>query len=326
MATLETSPVDVLSESEDSADDPAIWAHPTAGELSIIFGSNKVNGIHAYNLKGEEVQYLKLGKINNIDVRQGIKLGSKDIDILGASNLSDNSINLFFIDPRGRISTITSLQILLEDMTPYGFCLGTWKENQLHIYVNSKTGEIREYTLEEQSGQLYHYWSRTFNVSTQVEGMVVDDMRGMLYVGEEQYGIHQIPLHSPKFNSTIITGSTEKNDQLKYDIEGLTLFYHDQQTYIIASSQGNFSYPIFDVNNDQYIGSFKIVDGIVDGAEETDGIDINQSISTSIFPSGILVVQDGFNMDGIVLKKQNFKIIDLSQIHNLIAEIIERDD
>jgi len=39
----------------DRADDPAVWVHPTDAGKSLILGTNKDEGLHVYNLKGEEL-------------------------------------------------------------------------------------------------------------------------------------------------------------------------------------------------------------------------------------------------------------------------------
>ncbi|MEO1101243.1 MAG: phytase, partial [Pseudomonadota bacterium] len=36
---------------------------------SLILGTNKDEGLHVYNLAGEELQFLDVGMLNNVDVR-----------------------------------------------------------------------------------------------------------------------------------------------------------------------------------------------------------------------------------------------------------------
>ena len=90
---------------------------------------------------------------------------------------------------------------------------------------------------------------------------------------------------------------------------------------LLASSQGNFSYAVFARSGDnEYLGSFKIVESDqIDGAEETDGIEVSPTAFGEKFPSGILVVQDGFNYEGDSLKPQNFKIVDWREIEAIVG-------
>ena len=64
--TVETEPV---ISPEDAADDPAIWINNADPKKSLIFGTDKKSGIYVYDLKGNQLSYSNLGKINNIDLR-----------------------------------------------------------------------------------------------------------------------------------------------------------------------------------------------------------------------------------------------------------------
>ena len=58
------------------------------------------------------------------------------------------------------------------------------------------------------------------------------------------------------------------------------------------------------------MGSFCVPFGEdIDGAEETDGIEVTSAALGSAFPHGLMVVQDGFN-DGT----QNFKYLDWADV------------
>ena len=64
-ATLETPQVAI----NGNADDPAIWLNQEDSSLSIVFGTDKYNGIYSYNLKGEIIGFSKSGRMNNVDLR-----------------------------------------------------------------------------------------------------------------------------------------------------------------------------------------------------------------------------------------------------------------
>ena len=72
-----------------NADDPAIWVNEMESNLSIVFGTDKYNGIYSYNLKGEVIGFASAGRINNLDIRTlnetnyffGTNTGSNTIDL-----------------------------------------------------------------------------------------------------------------------------------------------------------------------------------------------------------------------------------------------------
>ena len=62
---FETEPVFT---SGDAADDPAFWYNQVNPEQSIVFGTDKKAGIHAFALNGARIKFIPSGKINNIDI------------------------------------------------------------------------------------------------------------------------------------------------------------------------------------------------------------------------------------------------------------------
>jgi 3-phytase len=84
----------------------------------------------------------------------------------------------------------------------------------------------------------------------------------------------------------------------------------------VVSVQGNFSYAVFNrAGDNEYLGSFKIEDGdVIDGVEETDGLEVIPDSLSPQFPGGLLVVQDGFNYQADTLIPQNFKLVDWRQV------------
>ena len=56
-------------------------------------------------------------------------------------------------------------------------------------------------------------------------------------------------------------------------------------------------------------------EGAVDGAEETDGIDLVAAPVGADYPAGLLVVQDGYNYDAAGARiNQNFKLVSWADV------------
>lgn len=318
---IETPPVPSEIPLDDAADDPALWLNTTHPEQSIIYGANKKGGIHLYDLNGQEKQFVPCGFINNVDVRQGIQWGDSTADFVAGSNRTDNSVVFFVIHEDGSINTTPDHVIDLTILDPYGFCLHKTPDNKLNAFVNNKKGIVIQFEIFlNESGQIVTRTLRQFKLKSQVEGMVVDDANQQLYIGEEEVGIHVLSAKpNADTRTTMLNGSTRENKNIRYDIEGITIFRHEGKSYLLASIQGNFSYAIFDLQKEEYVTSFTIANGNqVDGVEETDGLDILQAPLGQNFPQGVLVTQDGFNRNSDILVNQNFKYIDLQQILALL--------
>ncbi len=320
-ADMETAPVEAHIDG-DAADDPAVWYNKSNPLNSKIIGTDKKSGLVVYNLKGEELYYHKFGRMNNVDIRQDIPFNNKQLDVVVASNRTRNSLDIFTIDTTGQLTEISESPILISTDTiddVYGVCLYYNAENkQLSAFINGTNGVVLQFVLTENgSGKIRAKRSRMYQFSSQVEGMVADDFFGFLYVGQEEAGVFKVDAKSEaEFKPQLIANSSETNPNLKYDLEGLSIYKSSESAgYLVVSSQGNFSYAVFDRQGDNaYLGSFAIVDGEIDGVEETDGLDVISLPFGDNYPAGFLVVQDGFNFDGTEKKAQNFKLVNWTKV------------
>jgi 3-phytase len=205
----------------------------------------------------------------------------------------------------------------------YGLCMYKSRvTGKCYVFMNSKAGEVEQWELFENAGNVDAKLVRSFNLGTQTEGMVADDQFATVYIGEEVAGIMKFDAEPDGSNEgKMIANSSEENQNIKYDIEGLTIYDTGQGNgYLIASSQGNYSFAIFERQGENnYLGSFRIVDGEIDGVEETDGIDVTNVSLGEMFRDGIFVVQDGYNYEGKKLHSQNFKLVSWKPIKEIIS-------
>lgn len=320
-AKVETTPTP-RGKNDDSADDPAIWIHPENNEKSVIIGTDKKGGLATYDLNGAQLNYYATGEMNNCDLRTGFLLNGDTIDILAASNRTMQSVSLYRIFENGVLDSV-HYRIIQSKMSDevYGLCMyRSNKTGLFYVFVNGKSGEVEQYELFAFDNKIDAKLVRSLKLATQPEGMVADDETGILYIGEEQAGIWKFDAEpTGAIAGKLISKSSEENPNIKYDVEGLAIYPTDSVNgFLIASSQGNYSYAIFQRQGEnKYLGSFRITDGSIDGVEETDGLDITTAVLPG-FPEGMLVVQDGFNYDGRKKKSQNYKFISWTEIKNLI--------
>jgi 3-phytase len=325
-ARVETEPVSA-GQNDDAADDPAIWINFEEPSNSLILGTNKKAGLNLYNLKGEEVFFIEEGLINNVDVRYGFDLNGEKVDISGGSNRSNNSICLHIIDGVSQQLIPVHSRVIRSDVDEvYGFCFyHSHKTDDYFAFINGKDGSIQQWKLEAtHEEKIDAVLVRTLKVDSQPEGMVADDEKGLLYVGEEGKGVWKFQAEpDASRDKTFVKNSGKENPDIEFDVEGLALFYQpDGKGYLIVSSQGNNSYAIFEREGENsYIQSFSISDSEgIDGAEETDGLEASNYSFNNEFPAGMLVVQDGFNFEGDSLYSQNFKLVDWREIAEIVKD------
>ncbi len=309
-ATVETDPV---PNGGDAADDPAIWIHPTDPAQSIIIGTNKQGGLAVYDLAGKQIQYLPDGKMNNVDIRDGFKLGGQNVAIVTASNRTDNSIAIYKVNPQTRMLEKAAARLIKQGIAVYGMCMyRSAKTGKLYYFGNGKSGEVEQYELFDSGGKVDAKKVRSFKLGSTVEGCVADDELGHFYISEEAVGIWKFGAEPDAGTNRSQVGKVSDGNLLA-DVEGLTIAYGKDGTgHLIASSQGNHSYVVYRrEGNNEFVRKFRVAEGGgVDGAEETDGIDVTTANLGPAFPHGVFVAQDGFNDKG----NQNFKLVPLQMI------------
>jgi 3-phytase len=319
-ADSETDPVKSFP-GEDVAGDPAIWLNPNDPEKSLIIGTNKKSGIEVYDLEGTTIQIINAGIFNDVDLRDGFWFMDKAVTLLAGSNCNNNSITMFYIDPDKGLISDSICNIPSQMDTIFGLCMyKDLKTLRYYVFVNGKGGQVEQWEIRSKNQEIDAELMRTIKAERQTESMVADDANGRLYLGVEEEGIFSIeadPGKTPLFRK--IAGSDTDNPHIKYDIEGLALFEYHEETFLVASIQGNFSYAIFETGkHERYLTSFVIEDGIVDGAEETEGIEIYPFPISVKYPEGLMVVQDGYNFSGETLENQNFKLVPLDEVSELV--------
>jgi len=316
---LETEPV---SSSDDAADDPAIWIHPRNPRRSMVIGTDKRRGLEVYDLEGIRVQILQRGRLNNVDLRQGVDWDGRTIDLAAATNRTTGTLDLFRIDRNsGRLSLLVAEGIRLGLEEPYGMCLYRDSEKKsLYAFVNDKDGRYQQWLLSSSIAG-YARLEREFMLASQPEGCVSDDAGGIIYIGEEEVGVWRASA-DPRTEFRPLLVDHVNNGRLSPDVEGMDLYISGPETgYLIVSSQGDNSYAVYERHGDnRYLGSFRIAPNTsasVDHVSETDGLAVTAADLGPSFPEGLLVVQDGENT--LPVANQNFKYLSWKMVREALG-------
>jgi 3-phytase len=315
--------VPVATRGEDAADDPEIWADPADPSRALILGTDKNAGLYVYGLDGKVRQFLPEGPLNNVDLRDGFEVEDRRLALAGASDRGRMGMVLFLLDPAS-LQLRTWGHVPAPVSEPYGFCLGRRGEDFVAVMVG-KDGDVRQYRIAAGAdGQPQATEERSFRLSSQSEGCVVDDQTGALYIGEEAKGIWRYGL-GPADTGAPVLLSPAPSEALKPDVEGLTLIRDAGGTWLIASSQGDSAFAVWRVDGPEpaYRGRFSGM--AANGADNVTGTDGLAAISGPVgaFPEGLVVVQDDLDTDGAALtapqRRQNFKLIDWREIKRALG-------
>ena len=121
-----------------------------------------------------------------------------------------------------------------------------------------------------------------------------------------QQFLHHEPAHGP----------AQDIGALHADVEGLGLYQSAERDYLVVSSQGNDSYLLLDAEPPYALkGAFRV--GLngglgIDGASETDGLEVTSANLGGPWSQGLLVVQDGRKR--MPESTQNFKLVPWADI------------
>ena len=119
-------------------------------------------------------------------------------------------------------------------------------------------------------------------------------------------------------------GITANLPSLIPDVKGLAIYYgEDGNGYLVASSQGNSTFAIYDrAGSNSYLGSFAVED-----VEESDGLDLINVPLGEEYPAGLLVVQDSLNESEEESDNfnTNYKYVSLEDFKELFPNLIPYD-
>jgi len=321
VATVETAPAGSYG---DAADDPAIWAHPTDPAQSVVIATDKKAGLYVYDMHGKVVQFLPVGKMNNIDLRDGYSLGGKPVTLVTASDRTRKAIGIFRYDPTARelVDVADGVQPTgLQD--PYGLCMyKSPRSGKTYVYINSGDGPMNQWELVDAgNGRVRAKLVREFRFETQTEGCVADDRAGVLFVGEEDTTLWRFDAEPKGATTGIAVDTVAANPAIKDDIEGVGIYdLGNGRGYLVVSSQGNDTYAVYRREGQrEYLGSFAVVaNGAlgIDGISETDGLDVSSRNLGPGFEHGAMVAQDGRNV--LPVENQNYKMVPWESIARVL--------
>ena len=354
----------IRTETAADADDPAIYVHPNNPDQSLVISTLKDAGLAVYDLNGQTLQTIFPVipgdvRYNNIDIVYDFQIGNEKVDLAVITDRANDTLAIWRIDPQTRqLTNVTASSLSNPATSIFGVDDGEKTAYGLATYTNPNTGQAYAFVsqgdgdkisqielIPNPDGTVGGFTSRIIPLpipedqeleDAQVEGMVVDQELGVLYASQENFGIW-------KFDAGV-DGSTEGilideiGENLQADVEGLTIYYADNDNgYLLASSQGNNTFAVYEREGDnEFIGNFFIGEfNNIDSTEESDGADVINIPLGNNFPQGLLVVQDGSNeleviqqdpVDGEIQNfNTNFKFIPWENVANAFEDPLTID-
>ncbi|NUT39524.1 MAG: phytase [Thermoactinospora sp.] len=311
------------------------------------------------------------GRFNNVDLVYGFRLSTgASADLAVVSDRGRDHLRFYRIDPStGQLTDLTDPAVpyvfnstqeqVNEAETAYG--LATWQDRTGTFALVSRRHQTRiglARLTATAGGRVSYALVRTLDLPAaftlpngtswtpclepgelpQVEGMVVDRDRDVLYAAQEDVGVWRMradltgpPVLMDKVKEYGRPGTYDPDTEectpgpdpgyggrhLSADAEGLTIAYGDDgDGYLLASSQGDDTFAVYErESGNRYLAQFRVHGGSIDGAQTSDGAMVVTTPLGSHYPDGLLVVHDGVETPGDGEREAtNFKFVDWDEV------------
>lgn len=307
-AVLKTTDAQTIGE---TTNDPAFYLNQNTPRKSLVIGANGVDGVSVYNLKGKEVQHLTVGNVTDIDIRNNFRFNGHNVALVAASNKTTNTVNFFAIDTDSEDLSIIANSAISTGLTISDICMyANRNADDFFIFATSEEGQVIQWQILTDLEEIQLEYVRSFSVGSDVEGCVADDRYHDLYIAEANVGIWRYDAKPRGFGRTAIDRLISQGGNLAGPVAGLALYKtQNGGGYLIASSQGDNSFAVYERKSNDYRGKFQVKfnNSLV---KLTDGIDITSQYLNSTFPNGMLVIEDS-NPDQIY---QSYKYVPWNRI------------
>ena len=242
IANVETEPVFA---GDDAADDMCVLENFNNPEKSLIISSDKKYGIIVYDLDGVKLYDYEVGRINNVDILPSRSIQNKYI--VAGTNRTYNSIDIYSFNSKGELENLILRKEIPSLKDVYGVTFYR-DEFNTYLFISDKKGNVEQWSYNNDEVNSEVKFVRKLRFSSLVEGLVADESKGKIYMGQERKGIWELNA-SPKLeeDKKLIF---KKNKYFKPDFEGLTIRDDgDGKGYLITSVQGSNGYLIIDRNS-----------------------------------------------------------------------------
>jgi len=273
--------------------------------------TDRAGGRRVYDLAGTELQFLDVGRLNNVDVAVVSRAGTPR-GVAVASNRAHRRADVFDVDlATGEVALAGHWPLDLGD--PYGVCVLV--DGGLEAFIGDTEGLVQRWGIDVADGRVDARLLGEIHFSSQTEGCDADPAAGVVYIGEEDVGLWRVSLADLEQRELILPAD---GDWLTADVEGVAIADGPDRRWLLVSSQGDDSIVVLELPDATPRLKFRV--GLdfaagIDGVSETDGLDVAMAALPG-YPAGMLVVQDGRKF--LPRAPQNFKFVGWRRIESLL--------
>lgn len=334
-------PVLVTDAVGDDPDDPAIWLNHAQPGDSLIIGTNKVaapNGaLVVFGLDGKTRQTVNgIDRPNNVDVEYGFMFRGQAIDVAVTTERLKHQLRIFRVTAAG-LTDLDAVPVLAGETgdrsEPMGIALYRRPADGVTFAIvapklGGATNYLWQYRLDDDGrGGVKGTLVRRFgNFSGrgaepgdpgEIEAVVVDDRRGVVYYADERFGIHKWhadPDHPDAAKEVAVLGT----DGYQLDREGLAIYETGDATGFLVSSDQIPGGTVFKVYRREGAPDAPDVQPILGEvptpADSTDGLEVT-SAALPGFPQGMVIAMNSADRNFMIFRWEDIDAALRRQLH-----------
>src|SRR6185436_12705230 len=176
-------------------DDMCVWVHPANSALSRIITSDKsADRLFVYDLDGRTVQTIRVKHPGNVDIRYGVPLAGRSVDIIAVNQRSDTpQVVVFSVEPAsGRLTRIDDGSIRTAESTGGTLYRSPATHTVYFLVTSEDTGLAEQFELVgTPDGRMTGKKVRSWRIQPS-EAAVGDDEHGRIYIADEAAGVWEL--------------------------------------------------------------------------------------------------------------------------------------
>ena len=231
----------------------------------------------------------------SFDVERG-----ETVALVGVGDELGRQIDFFKVNPTARRLEPAGSITAANGLIPYGSCMyHSEVSGKYYYFVNAQSGATQQWELwDGGNGNVAGAVVREFDLDSQTEGCVADDILGHFYIGEEKVGLWKYGAEPGDGATRTQVDKTGNGGNLVADVEGLSIYYAGADAgYLLASSQGDSTVAVYTrEGSNSFLGRFHVgSSGDIDEVTNSDGLDVTNFPLGPGFGTGLFAIHDTSN-------------------------------
>jgi 3-phytase len=293
----EASPVaaraDTVPTARGEANKAVVIANRSRPDESRIVATAGLGGLEVYDLQGRRLSSVGAGEAGSLDVRPGVTMGGRTMDLVVATDTTLNALR-FFAFEGDRLSEVGARPVPL-GFAAEGVCLfRNAADGGLYVITVGDGGEFdQQLVYADASGRIDARQSRRLGLPSPAEHCVADDLSGDVYVSEQAVGIWRFR-GDPETDATPVLVDAPRLGRITEEVGGVALYDGGEGArYLIASDASSGRLFVYDRSKDDaWVGAASVAGVGGEAVGEPGGLFASSYAMGPAWPHGAVLVTD----------------------------------